>query len=381
MMKFPIPEYTELDSYKNQANLFFMHEDQVYLYNDIIGNLPKLNNLYNNLNDSLIQVRASEDYTQKTIQVSINNLISSNGFDFESNIKNLDKLLRTVKVGKQFPVIRNKLIVELNYQIERRETMEVIKLKSDRLVIRNLHHYIMEQLSQDNTFMEQMLVTNYQETLVHIVTEYLHGNDHMVLRIKDVRLYFETIEDEDGSYLDANDYYHFTKDKKFIVPHKDFIENDHSVQYHLIPLQTIPLDYLIDVNTNDQLTFTFNIWRKGLIVGNNTRVLYDALMNQLNGTMNNEFLVHELEKQKRMLYEQQQEIQNLFTSVNNINVYMKKIMEKLDHMVPTPPPPNPPNPGCSKHTYMVPPYGAALDFRCNVKTKELDIFGIESKGE
>ena len=37
MMKFPIPEYTELDSYKNQANLFFMHEDQVYLYNDIIG--------------------------------------------------------------------------------------------------------------------------------------------------------------------------------------------------------------------------------------------------------------------------------------------------------------------------------------------------------
>ena len=379
----PILTYPELNSYKDRANLFLLLGDRVCLYNDTLFNPPKLSNLYSVLGTERISFRSSEDYTQKTIQISWDSLEQT---EFKPNIKAFDELLHQVKIGSQFPMIRDKLILEFNYQIEHVGTGEVVKLKSDRLVLRNLHHYIYEKLSTSATFMDQMLITNYQESLIHVVTEYIHGNREMLCRLRDVRLYYEMIQDEEASIFTENRYYHFSKDKEMIVPHKDLVENDRSIQYELIPIQTIPLDYTFRVRTNDHLTFVFNIWNSGLIVSNNAKLIYDTLLHQNSGNhQGNEFLLNELQLQKRMLQSQQQEIHNLNTTLNNLGAQLKRILDKMEGpiIVPDPNIPIPPDGGCCKphRHYMVPPYGAALDFRCNVKTKDLEIVGIHGKGE
>lgn len=228
----------------------------------------------------------------------------------------------------QLGVVRRGLIMRVRYQVENAATGHVMRTMTEDLRIPNREYflYINPRQVDDNG-----IVTNFADTLVSTINDFVHGRERMVMRITKVQMLYEGIRPDryvnswmshpgssrypwgkdkrtqeyyyhdevqhkqylhnDGRYhIDNHDdedvcppdwmmlnrYYHFDHDGRDLCLHFSEI-NDKSANVVLIPCGTVNVNKRFMVNPGHRIVFQFSVWKNDLVSINDSRPIAHAL--------------------------------------------------------------------------------------------------------
>jgi hypothetical protein len=97
------------------------------------------------------------------------------------------------RLGHKLPTLRKGMIVRVNYQVENAKTGRVIRSAVDDFRINNRQYFLdINSSDVDNN----AVVTCFCDTEVSTLSEFTHGFEPMNLRITNIQLYYEAVQDD-----------------------------------------------------------------------------------------------------------------------------------------------------------------------------------------
>lgn len=167
-----------------------------YLLGDYIDNVN-----FSQVDRSMIRSEISIDQSEAmraVVNINVDDIgkRASDGLPaIVGNVTKQKDLLKMVseqaeRLGYQLDVIRDGIIIRINYQLENQATGQVTRSMSEdlRTTRRNLYLDINPRNVDDNA-----IITNFCDTLVSTVNQFTHGNERMILRITNIQMYYECL--------------------------------------------------------------------------------------------------------------------------------------------------------------------------------------------
>lgn len=213
------------------------------------------------------------------------------------------------RLNHQFDVLRNGIIMRVNYQLENSRTGNVIRSMVEDLRINDRMYFVDVNTRDIN---DNAIVVNFSNSLISTINEFTHGRDLMVLRITSIQMFYECMKRDPRTarirqatpeldYYNYHEqlqnhhimgsngakyegvvgrkpdytlpptwsmfsrYYHFDHDGHDIVLHKSEIEDNHAYTV-LVPCGTVHVDRSVMINPGHRIIFKFSVWKNDVIV-------------------------------------------------------------------------------------------------------------------
>ena len=288
--------------------------------------------------DTQEPMRAIIDIRVDDIGTNISGALNSQGNNTKQ--KALLKMIaqHAERLGHKLPTLRKGLIVRVNYQIENAKTGRVVRSAIDDFRVENRQYFLDINSSNLN---DNAVITCFSDTEVSSLSEFTHGFEPMNIRITNVQLFYEAVQDDirdpmchqsmihhhcnhmdehicchghhnpdlENYYMHKNMQnvhcmyepnpcnYYGAKDVPMIanpswcnVNRFYHFENDgrdliiHGQEVYsnrtkvtLIPCGTVRVNRLFMINPAHRLVFKFCIWKNDITVVDNTSMIADAL--------------------------------------------------------------------------------------------------------
>lgn len=222
--------------------------------------------------------------------------------------------------GTHLPTLRRGIVVRVNYQLEHYRTSQVIRSMTEDLRITDRQYFL--DINSRNVD-DNAIITNFSNTLVSTINEFTHGREKMAIRITNVQLFYECVNNAPklpriketlipsnynlvpniennidfykyneqmqhqhylGTFNDcvANDnsiypqkwsmfnrFYHFDDNGKNIILHFNEIYDPMS-KVVLIPCGNCRVNRCFLINPGHRLIFKFSIWKNDVTFINDT---------------------------------------------------------------------------------------------------------------
>lgn len=235
-----------------------------------------------------------DTYDRTIVDVNIDHTVPlmGNKMKYAQLIDRLFFYMRT-KHHNVLPVLQNKLVVQISYQIENYYTGEILRSAQERLTIHDRDYYIKDNLpGVANNDIDSAIITNFKDSLTSAIMEITHGYHWLVCRLTKIELFYPAVTNcyyhysypptvvpwnRDPRWYDekkdlpqfsyrCNNLYHFSKDGTSIQLHGDEIERLACENISLVPCGVIKLDRTFAVNHGSRMTFRFNIWKSDIVM-------------------------------------------------------------------------------------------------------------------
>lgn len=250
------------------------------------------------------------------------------------------------------PVIKRSLIIQINYQLENQRTGEILTQCIEKLDIKTRDYFIdVNVRSISDNAIDNSIITNFNDVLTNTVSEFVHGSETMICRVKEISLLYPAVmtkihhpnhnphidprictdhkhfhhidhhhhHNHDCDNYQYNWYYHFDNHDKNIHLHQERIDNTNN-EILMIPLRTIKLDKSFPVNTGHVITFKFSVWRSDVIMVKNCKRIAEILGGSPHRKVHKtiEDILDRLDDIKQTNYDQDMKLNNITSKLDNM---------------------------------------------------------------
>lgn len=286
----------------DRINAFSVLDGYPYLLNDYLENI-NFRQIDKSMMTNGMTIRSEEKHTTVDINIDDTIPLTGNKMKYAHLIDRLFFYMRT-KHHNILPVLQNKLIVQVSYQLENYQTGEILRSAQERLTIQDRNYYIADNLpGVANNDVDSCIITNFKDSLTTAVMEITHGYQWIVCRITKIELFYPAVingyyhysypptvvpwnndprwyqEQKDLPKFShrCNNLYHFSKDGSSIQLHGEEIEKLACENITLIPCGVIKSNRTFAVNHGSRITFHYNIWKSDLIMIKDTKRIESIL--------------------------------------------------------------------------------------------------------
>jgi hypothetical protein len=281
-----------------RINSFLNIRGYPYILNDYLENTT-----FKQIDTSLISSGISISNTEagrSIVNISIDDTrpITGNRMKYANLIEAVFKNVRR-DIQNILPVFQKVLVVQINYRLENQRTGKVLKETSEKLAIDERDYFLNANVqSVSDNAMDSCIITNFADSISTTVTEFLHGSETMICRITGVELFYPAVIYSHHKHSPGgpsttipsgttynpvcqsyqyNDLYHFDNNGQDIHLHQTEIEDKPDKDLTLIPVGSMTLDKVFNVNTGHKITFKYSIWKADVIMVKNTKRIEEIL--------------------------------------------------------------------------------------------------------
>lgn len=301
--------------------------------------------------DNTIEGRTLVDIKIDDLDHDDNGLILPTG-NFEKR-EQLEQMIMNYRdyIGlNSFEVVKNGLVVQINYRIEDRVSGRTIKVSTDSYTIYNSGFY---SYIGDTNIADPAVVLKYCDSAVAAINQFSYGIQDLVLRINSIHLYYACVpsirkhrpvhypphyaygypvpsptisrDPRYGCRLNEyrNDLYRFGNNNKDIFINKDEVENERE-DIRLIPCGAKYINRAFAIAPMQRILFKFTVWKNDLtIVPDTYRIAnilgiysFDSFDRNSNHFANS--VLTELEEQRLSNRERDELIRSLYQQIHDL---------------------------------------------------------------
>ena len=286
----------------DRINAFSVLDGYPYLLDDYLENI-NFRQIDPSMMTNGMSIRSEEKHTHVDININDTIPLTGNKMKYAHLIDRLFFYMRT-KHHNILPVLQNKLIAQISYQLENYHTGEILRSAQERLTIQDRNYYIADNLpGVANNDVDSCIVTNFKDSLTTAVMEITHGYSWIVCRITKIELFYPAVingyyhysypptvvpwNQDPRWYQDqkdlpkfshrCNNLYHFSKDGTSIQLHGDEIEKLACENISLVPCGVIKSNRTFAVNHGSRITFRYNVWKSDLVMIKDSKRIEEIL--------------------------------------------------------------------------------------------------------
>ena len=249
-----------------------------------------------------------------------------------------------------FEVLKNGLVVQINYRIEDQVTGRVVKVMTDSYTIYNAGFY---SFVGDTNIADPAVIIKFSDSAVAAINQFSYGIQNLVLRINSIHLYYASVpsvrkrrplyypphyaygypvpspaysrDPRLGCKVNEyrNDLYRFGNNNKDIFVNLTEIENEHD-DIRLVPCGARFINKAFAIAPMQRVLFKFTVWKNDLtIVPDTYRIanilgIYSFDSFDRNSTHFANSVLNELEQQRLNDFDRDEKIKMLYEEINQL---------------------------------------------------------------